>query len=452
MQPTIVKAQKAQDFLALVPQLLGFLPETSAVLVAFRGNRTCGALRFNLPEDGASQKVYKRIATTLAGMLCKIPGVDAVVPVMYSDESFVGVRGIPGERFADILNRRLELSGFLLRDSLCVAADAWGSYLDPECPAGGHPLSDIAASPVNEQPATFPERPLGTLQNGADPVGVNLASKERLARIYRRYRHLLARAENAPTLFPTLGVLLDPVAIAEAALTWSTPPTEDDAAALLVLVQSPPNRDQIMVQFAFGREEGVRAQEINQHYALLQHETGRSLDDIVTDEINLGDPGAQHTSDIMIGLRRDRPDVDRIRIAITLLRTVVAMAPRSARPAPLCMLAWLSWALGSGSVAGFFVDQALAIDSRYSMANLLQLLFASGHLPEWAFAVPRSDDDESAGDEELRFEADDAVDGFEEDDYFLDVDDGFNDENDENDDDDLEGDLDDDEDERAVGG
>jgi hypothetical protein len=80
------------------------------------------------------------------------------------------------------------------------------------------------------------------------------------------------------------------------------------------------------------------------------------------------------------------------------------MAPRSAKPAPLCMLAWLSWALGSGSVAGFFVDQALAIDPQYSMAILLEVLLASGHLPEWAFAVPRRDDEES---DEFGYENDD---------------------------------------------
>jgi hypothetical protein len=391
MNPTIIKAQNAQDFLALVPQLLGFLPENSAVLVAFRGNRTCGAMRFNLPKQGSPHEVSKRIATTLAGMLCKIPGVDAVVPVIYTDDSFEQTLGIPSEGFAEILNRRLELSGFKVRDFLCVAADGWGSYRDPQCPAGGHPLSVISSSPV--QGTAVAEHPLGTLQNGAGPVSVDAATKEHVARVYRRYHRLIVRAENTPALFPTLGHILDPVVIAEAALTWSNPPTEEDAAALLVLVQSPPHRDQIMVQFAFGREEGKRAHEVNLRYAGLQQATGRSLDDIVTEQMTAGDPGAQHTGDIMLGLLSERPDADRVRVAITLLRTVVAMAPRSARPAPLCMLAWLSWALGSGSVAGIFVDQALAIDSRYSMATLLDLLLQSGHLPEWSFAVPHSDSD-----------------------------------------------------------
>lgn len=388
MHPTIVKAQKPQDFLALVPQLLGFDPEASAVLVAFRGNRTCGALRFNLPDDGTSDKVCQRIATTLAGMLCKIDGVDGVVVVIYTAESFTDAPGLPREHFAGAVNRRLELSGFLLRDSLCVAADAWGSYLDPACPAGGRALSDIVNSSVNEQTKSDVDKPLAILQNGAEPIPVDAASRERLARMYRRYHRLMAQAENAPELFRAVGVVLDPVAIAEEALTWVLPPAEDDAAALLALVQSPPHRDQIMVQFAFGQEEGVRACDLNRRYAELQSETGRSLNDLVADEARAAEPNAQRIGDIMLGLQRERPDADRIRTAIMLLRTLVALAPRAARPAPLCMLAWLSWALGSGSVAGLFVDQALAIDSQYSMAGLLNRLLLSGHLPDWAFAVP----------------------------------------------------------------
>ncbi|KFF60902.1 hypothetical protein JF66_01240 [Cryobacterium sp. MLB-32] len=137
MQPTIVKTRKASDFLALVPQLVGFLPEQSLVLVAFRGNRTCGALRFNLPDTDAPLKVHKRIATTLVGTLCKIPGVDAVVPVVYTGDCFAAVGGMPQEDFLGCLMKRAEMSGFLVRDALCVAADAWGSYCDPNCPASG---------------------------------------------------------------------------------------------------------------------------------------------------------------------------------------------------------------------------------------------------------------------------------------------------------------------------
>lgn len=396
MPKNIVKTRQAFDFLALVPQLLGFLPEKCIVLVAFRGNRTCGAMRFNLPDPAAPVKVHKRIATTLIGTLCKIPGVDAVVPVAYTDDSFGAVPGIPHERFAEALVARAELSGFLVRDALCVGADGWGSYLDPECPAGGHPLSDIAASAVHEAIPADSRRDLATLRSGANLPTVDLAVKERLARRFAEYQRLGSGSPSAPELIDLVGDLLDPVETAEAALSWDATEVQvDNAAALLFLVQGPANRDQIMLQFAFGEQVGIETYELNVRYLIIQRATGRSMDDIVRDEYERsagGDPDARRTSDLMLGLGEERPDSGRIERAIALLKTLVAMAPRSARPAPLCMLAWLSWALGRGSVAGIFIDAALAIDPGYSMAGLLDAVVCSGYLPEWAFAVPFDDD------------------------------------------------------------
>jgi hypothetical protein len=395
MQPTIVKASQAHDFLALVPQLTGFLPENSMVLVAFRGNRTCGALRFNLPDPQAPEKVHKRIASTLMGTLCKIPGVDAVVPVVYTDDGFGTTVGIPHQRFAKTLADRAKLSGFLLRDSLCVAADGWGSYLDPDCPAGGRPLDEIASSAVHQ---AIPERrELATLHSGADLPRMDLAVTEKLARIFRRYERLAGDPATRPELIELVGDVLDPVDTAETALLWNVEDLSlDDAAALLFLVQSPPTRDQMMLQFAFGRAVGEETYDLNVRYSTIQRLTGRSMDDIVMAERELYEAGEREnpgpsgagTADLMMGMTRHRPDPDRIERAISLLKVLVAMAPKSARPAPLCMLAWLSWALGRGSIAGIFIDRALDIDGRYSLALLLHTLFGSGHLPEWAYAVP----------------------------------------------------------------
>jgi hypothetical protein len=424
MQPTIVKTKRAHDFLALVPQLVGFLPENSVVLVAFRGNRTCGALRFNLPDPTAPEKVHKRIATSLIGTVCKIKGADAIVPVVYTADAFADAAGIPHRRFASVLVSRAELSGFLVRDSLCVGADAWGSYLDPSCPADGHPLEDISSSPVHE---AFPaRRELATVHSGAELPTPDLATRERFARVLRRYVRL-TESNQHPGLVELVDDILDPVETTEAALGWNAAELDlDDAAALLYLVQGPAHRDQMMLQFAFGRAVGEVTHLLNLRYAALQRLTGKSIDEIVREEHDLAnarkpveagaDLGAgagadadadadadaaaraeraarvraadAETSDRMMGLTDERPDVDRTERAIALLKVVVAMAPKSARPAPLCMLAWLSWALGRGSVAGIFIDQALAIDRRYGMALLLDTLFGSGHLPEWAYAVP----------------------------------------------------------------
>ncbi|MGO7983808.1 DUF4192 family protein, partial [Rhizobium johnstonii] len=82
--PTVITASAGHDFLALLPRLLGYQPRNSVVLVAFRGKRTCGAIRFDLPTPRALRD-QRRTATSMIGMLCKVAGVDAVVPVAFCD-------------------------------------------------------------------------------------------------------------------------------------------------------------------------------------------------------------------------------------------------------------------------------------------------------------------------------------------------------------------------------
>jgi hypothetical protein len=90
---------------------------------------------------------------------------------------------------------------------------------------------------------------------------------------------------------------------------------------------------------------------------------------------------------LMLG-QGPRPDPDRIERGIKLLRTVVSRAEDVERLAPLCMLAWLNWALGRGTRAGHYIDEARAIDPSYGMAELLDTMLSNGMMPEWAFAVP----------------------------------------------------------------
>ncbi|MGO4104604.1 DUF4192 family protein [Leifsonia sp. YAF41] len=412
---TIVKAHAACDFLALVPQLVGFLPEQSMVLVAFRGNRTCGAMRFNLPAPDESPAVHKRIATTLIGMICKIRGADAVVPVVYTDEKIAAANPLPQTSFVGRVLDRAEASGFLVRDALCVGADAFASFLEPE--AGGHPLSEITGSSIHSEMPEHATRPLAVLRSGAELPGVDKPTKERCARLLRRYRRALDGEEAALDLMMLYKGVLDPVEIVEEALGWDAAALDaQNAAALLFLAHGPAQRDQMMLQFAFGRDVGVLLNETNLRYAWLQRTTGLSLDEIVRAEDDArqarrataptsafgntldgmpGDllrdaAGGDGGSDLILGLSSERPDPDRVERAIELLKTAVALAPRAMRPAPLCMLAWLSWALGGGSVAGMFLDEALTIDREYGMALLLNTLIGSGQLPEWAYAVPNS--------------------------------------------------------------
>jgi len=381
---TIVKASDRADFLALVPQLVGFVPEDSLVLVAFRGTRTCGALRIDLPPREAAS-VHKRMANTLFGMLCRIPGADAVVPVVYTTDGSDKGQSPPRPALVGTLTKRAALSGFRVKDALFVARDGWGTYLDPGR-EGAHPLHEIATSPVLGQlPAS--ERPsLVRPEVLARLLEPGFAERELVGAALRR---LTRRQEADPD--DDGGMPIGPVGLAEWSLDWPTDTPEPElVAALLLVVAAPANRDAITLQYAFGRQVGEKAFAVNAAFARAQRATGLSMDELVAAQMaaSEGNSDSDTIGDLMMGRGDDRPSVERVERAIALLRMCTSLAPRRLRPAPLCMLAWLSWSLGRGSAAGLFLETALSIDPGYGMALVLTTMLGTGLLPDWAFHPP----------------------------------------------------------------
>jgi hypothetical protein len=371
----IVKAHNAADFLALVPYLLGFHPRDSVVLVAFRGNRTHGAMRFDLPKTDAAL-ACKRIATTMIGMLCKLPEVDALVPVVFTDDPFADP--VPRRPFMEVLIQRAELAGFIVRDALCVASDGWGGYLDRGTPPTGHPLDEINASDISKRIPNAGEAVgmLGAVTDGAVIPQVDLGTAERVARLMVQFHDVAHTAEADSVKLGQLGLAFGsdgplPVfplpRLVELALHLDPSRIDDrDAALLLWFLQRPVGRDAVMLQFAFGPAAGFR----------VLFGEARFLD---------GDEhGVRECAALLFG-EGPRPDALRITAGIAVLTAVTARAPKSARPAPLCVLAWLHWALGRGSVAGILAQQALTIDPDYGFATLLLAMLDAGKLPDWAF-------------------------------------------------------------------
>ena len=395
---TIVKTAHAKDFLALVPQLVGFQPRESIVFVAFRGSRTCAAVRFDLPDDSSEQH-HRRVATSLVGMLSKLPGADGVVPVVYTERAYLGdggdtgapsgEQGPPHRRFVGSVIERFLFSGYRVRDALCVAGDAWGSYLDPDCPAEGRSLDDIAGSEaLGEVPQLALSRFGDVTQWAALPV-VDLATKERVARKLRKLaRAFESERSGAPAaahadadisaveadVALALG-LDDPArvhdlpAVLELILAHDVARLDDRAAAFVIAIsRSPALRDVVMLQWAFDLATGDRV-----------------LDD--AESFAAGAPAEDLDSGVLMLGQGPRPDPERVDAAIELLKAIAARAPRPDRPPLLCMLAWLNWALGRSSVAHLFVTAAQEIDDRYGLAELMRTVLDRGMLPEWAFAV-----------------------------------------------------------------
>jgi hypothetical protein len=149
----------------------------------------------------------------------------------------------------------------------------------------------------------------------------------------------------------------------------------------------------MMLQFGFGPAVGEAAHDDAVASITRATEAGVTVDELMRRELADGD--VDDVSDLLgrllLGRTSLRPDRRRIRRALDLMRWAAVHAPVTHRAAPLCVAAWLAWALGMGSAAGLLVEQAVSADPEYSMATLLAVFIGSGTLPDWAFTEPEGD-------------------------------------------------------------
>ncbi|WP_173922015.1 DUF4192 family protein [Agromyces sp. Marseille-P2726] len=378
---TIIRAGAPHDLLALVPALAGFLPERSVVCVAFRGNRSAGVLRHDLPRHARDRAA---VVDAIIGTMCRMPGVDAIVPIVYTDATFAGAAGIPERTLLSLVVRRAEQAGFHVRDALCRAADAWGSLLDRDGPATGHPLELIDQSPAARQ-APDSGAALGTASSLAELPEPDAATAGAIASELAA----LADERTLEARLVRLGANADPVELVESLVAPGAskqPPLR--LAWFLHLAGRPPIRDAMLLQFAFGPAIGEAAHLDAEQTAARAEEEGLTVDELVCrdEEHGVLDEATDLLGRLMLGQSPLRPDVRRVERALTVVRTAIAAAPTESRCGALCIAAWLAWSIGRGSGASALLDQALAIDPGHTMAALLTEFIGSGALPEWAFA------------------------------------------------------------------
>jgi hypothetical protein len=378
---TVIRASDSAEFLALVPALAGYRPRQSLAIVLFRGKRTAGVMRYDLPEPGAEAAV----ASTTIGLACKVDGVDGIAIVVYSDDP---LRSDPGGRMAgaplvDGLEQRAHLCGLRVVDALCVASDAWGAYLDDET----RPLSEVLEREA-ELPLAIPS---GDQASGASLPVVDLAEKERTARALHAIDDAAAALWAAvPPMEESDGSALshnpdlahlDPRALAavvalddvtelfEDALEWDPDRLEAfSAAVLLWCLTRPALRDVALQQWAGDIHAGEDALE-----AQLRWQEGHEF------PTELGERFCGEAP---------RPDPGRLVRARDVVRRVAAAAPTASRPGPLAAAAWISWALGGSTHAGWYAERALEIEPTHGLAQIVLSMCAASHLPEWAFSTP----------------------------------------------------------------
>lgn len=397
---TIVKAAGAAQFLSLVPQMVGYQPSRSLVVVPFSGSRSLGAMRFDLPDTDDADELA-RIAATVMGMLCRIPDADALACIVYTDESFVD--GMPRPLLAQALAERADECGLRLTDALCVGADAWGSYLDSGMPAGGRPLDELEVAESARHLAVAP----GDQSTGAELPSSDLAERERVGRALQSLDaavHLVCGPDAAdpgvrssgntkakrgagrpvgespiddvppgtrvdPLALEAVCLLDDLPALFEDALDWDADNLSPYEAASLVWTLSRPSlRDVALVDWCGGIDAGDDALD-----AQLRWEAGEEYPARLA---------------MQMWGEGDQPDPDRLERALRLARRAAAVAPASHRAGPLATAAWLSWALGRSTHAESYAVRACEVEPEHGLAEIVRSFVAAGHLPDWAFRRP----------------------------------------------------------------
>ncbi len=377
---TIVHASGAAELLAAIPVLTGFRPRDSLVLLPFRGSRTAGALRFDLPApsgEGAGPSA-EEFAATAVGLACRVPDTDAVAIAVYADPALRadagGTPAAPGRPAAELvteLMQRAEACGLRIVEALHVGADEWSDYRDPS--AEPHPLADVPPAP--EVPGFAGPAPdqLG----GTELPAPGLLETESVGRALLAVERVLGPAGPArkppdgsapidPRAHEAVLMLDDLPSFLEESLNAPETLSPFATAALIWILNRPALRDVALVQWARSIDHGDAA---------------------LAAQLSFRELGTQVPEDVggtMIG-RGPRPDADRLGVALTLVRRTIALAPRPARGGPLAAAAWLSWATGRSTHAAHYLELLDGIDPELSFGQLLRAVVDAGMLPDWVF-------------------------------------------------------------------
>lgn len=363
----IVKAKRPAEFLVALPRMLGYTPVQSILVQTFVARRTAASLRVDLPPLDASSKenAPQRMQATADGimrLISRVPGVDAVLLVVYSDESASAEEVAPRAELIDQIVSRMASAGLGIIDALHTAGDSWVSYLDSEQgtltelntarlraeldefePTGAQPRHSQGAAPI--EPAPDDDR--RSVSEAAQRISQDVQERDRLWQTQVALRLWNDAAESVPAELPS-----------------------DVVAALLWSLRDKGVRDCALMQLVWGIEAGESA----------------ARD---TENLHRGVPVPQGSVlETFVGEGRAAPNALRVEAAVRMLRHLISLAPQPWQLAPFTLLAWLEWARGSGSAAGDYLDQALRIGPGYELARLFQQMIGTGRVPDWVGRTP----------------------------------------------------------------
>jgi hypothetical protein len=158
----------------------------------------------------------------------------------------------------------------------------------------------------------------------------------------------------------------DPIDLIEGALGWDAAHLEvGQAAVLIAALNRPAMRDVTLIGWVLGIEAAAEALD-----AQIAWERGAEY--------------PAHLGAVMWG-EGPRPDAQRLTAALTLSRTLAALAPADAKTGPLATAGWLAWGLGLSTHAEIYATEALRLTPGHGLAEIVTRMVLAGHVAEWAY-------------------------------------------------------------------
>lgn len=330
---TIVKAAGGADFLGLVPQMLGYQPTESVLIIPFGGSRTIGLMRFDMPNVDN----WPSFGLTTLGLACRVDGADGIAIVVYSHQPVDDVTGL-----ARALTASAHVMGLRVVDALYVTDKGWGSTIVDD---GPHPLSEIQAESV------LPVRE-GDQSTIVDPVLDEAVVNQCWDAIVE-----IATTEDE---LDSVAHFIDGLASQGGTLTGS------DLAWLGLTMARPSHRDIGLVTITGGLEAGCRGEEAQSAW-------------------EQGEGYPTDLAKVMWG-EGPRPDTDRLENMLAHAHAVASIGlDPDVTAGAYAACAWLAWALGRSTHAETYARRAIDVVPEHGLSEIVLSFVQAGHLPDWAF-------------------------------------------------------------------
>ncbi|MCC2313221.1 DUF4192 domain-containing protein [Cellulomonas xiejunii] len=366
--PLLLRISESRELLALVPHLLGFQPQDSAVVVSLRGPRGQVGLVARVDLADIADAVHgPQVARSLASHLDR-DGARRCVLVLYAEDSApAGAARV--EAAASHVAEAFDVP-FGGAEVLVVGDHAYRCLAcDPTCcPPQGHPLSDLQGSRAGAEMVLAGS----VVAAGRDSLGRVPAAPADARRGVARVRRRRAEAR-------TRALVSGPQALGR----WRA----ESLAAWRALV-APPSGTQsgpLTRSALLGRvEAGLADRRVRDAVLVACLPDAGSLPERV---LVRGGPDEDAEVGAAIGRLVDpasgEPPGDDVHAVRTALEDVVAHGRRGAQAPASTLLATIAWWQGDGARAAVLLDRALQDDPAYRLALLLRSAVDAGLAPGW---------------------------------------------------------------------